>query len=68
MITNQDEESEILSTERRTKWLVAISPEDLTENTLENDPVCSIHFHSGKAAPCCGINLIQIGLAPIRRS
>lgn len=50
VITNQGEETEILSTKRRTKWLVAISRDDLTENILENDRVCGIHFLSGKAA------------------
>ena len=44
------EETEILSTERRTQWLAAISRADLTEKILENDRVCGIHFHSGKAA------------------
>lgn len=46
MITNQGEESNILSTEWETKWL-AISNEGLTEIILENDCVCGIHFHSG---------------------
>lgn len=50
IITNQGEETEILSTERRTKWLATISRDDLTEKILENDRVCGIHFHSGKAA------------------
>ena len=50
IITNQGEETEILSTERRTRWLAAISRADLTEKILENDRVCSIHFKSGKAA------------------
>ena len=31
IITNQGEETEILSTERRTRWLAAISRADLTE-------------------------------------
>ena len=50
IITNQGEETEILSTKRRTRWLAAISRADLTEKILENDRVCSIHFKSGKAA------------------
>ena len=50
IITNQGEETEVLSTERRTKSLAAISRDDLTEKILENYRVCSIHFHSGKAA------------------
>lgn len=39
-----------MSTERRTRWLAAISRADLTEKIQENDRVCGIHFHSGKAA------------------
>ena len=50
IVTNQGEETDILSTERRTRWLAAISRADLTEKILENDRVCGIHFHSGKAA------------------
>ncbi|PFX22394.1 hypothetical protein AWC38_SpisGene13073 [Stylophora pistillata] len=50
IVTNQGEETQILSTERRTQWLAAISRADLTEKILENDRVCGIHFHSGKAA------------------
>lgn len=50
IVTTQGEETEILSTERRTRWLAAISRADLTEKILENDRVCGIHFQSGKAA------------------
>ena len=50
IVTNQGEETEILSTQRRTRWLAAISRADLTEKILENDRVCGIHFHSGKVA------------------
>ncbi|XP_022783277.1 chromatin assembly factor 1 subunit A-like [Stylophora pistillata] len=50
IVTNQGEETEILSAERQTRWLAAISRADLTEKILENDRVCGIHFHSGKAA------------------
>lgn len=50
IVTNQGEKTEILSTERRTRWLAAISRADLTEKIQENDRVCGIHFHSGKAA------------------
>ena len=49
-VTNQGEETEILSIERRTRWLAAISRADLTETILENYRVYGIHFHSGKAA------------------
>ena len=51
VIKNQGEEIEILSTERRQKWLSAISRQDLTDKILENDRVCGEHFHSGKDAP-----------------
>ena len=51
VIKNQGEEKEILSTERRRKWLSAISRQDLTDKVLQNDRVCGEHFHSGKAAP-----------------
>ena len=51
VIKNQGEEMEILSTERRRKWLSAISRQDLTDKILQNDRVCGEHFHSGKAAP-----------------
>lgn len=50
IITNQKEETEILSTERRTWWLAAIGQADLMEKILENERVCVFHFHSGKAA------------------
>ena len=47
---HQGEETEILSTERRTRRLAAISRADLTEKILEIDRVGGIHFQSGKAA------------------
>lgn len=50
VITNQGEEIEQLSIERRRLWLAAISRDDLSENILENDRVCGKHFVSGKAA------------------
>ena len=50
IVTNQGEETKILSTERRTRWLATISRADLTETILEIDRVCGIHFHLGKAA------------------
>ena len=49
VITSQGEQTEILSNERRTRWLAAISCDDLTESKLENDRIGGIHFHSGKA-------------------
>ena len=39
IVTNQGEETEILSTERRTRWLAAISGADLTENILWNHTI-----------------------------
>ena len=51
IIKNQGEETEILSAERRRRWLTAISRDDLTDKILEYDRVCGEHFHSGKAAP-----------------
>ena len=51
IIKNQGEEMEILSAERRRRWLTAISRDDLTDKILEYDRVCGEHFHSGKAAP-----------------
>lgn len=51
IITSQDEETEILSTERRRRWLTAISRDDLTDKIMGNDRVCGEHFHSGTAAP-----------------
>ena len=51
IIKNQGEETEILSAERRRRWLTAISRDDLTDKILEYDRVCGEHFHCGKAAP-----------------
>ena len=51
VIRNQGKEMEILTSERRRKWLSAISRQDLTDKILRNDRVCGEHFHSGKAAP-----------------
>ena len=43
-------EAEELSTKRRTKWIAAISRDDLTEQTLKNNCVCSRHFVSSRPA------------------
>ena len=51
IITNQGKEMEILSTERRRRWLSAISRENLSEEILQSNRICGEHFHSGKAAP-----------------
>lgn len=48
--TNHGEEAEERSIERRTQWIAAISRDDLTEQILKNDRVCSRHFVSGKPA------------------
>lgn len=48
--TNHGEETEERSIERRTQWITAISRDDLTEQILKNDRVCSRHFVSGKPA------------------
>ena len=50
IITNQGEQAEELSRERRSRWISAISRADLTEQILANDRVCGRHFVSGKAA------------------
>ena len=50
IITNDDEEAEERSIERRTQWIAAISRDDLTEQILKNDRVCSRHFVSGQPA------------------
>ena len=44
------EEAEELSTEHRTKLITAISRDDLTEQILKNDRVCSRHFVSSHPA------------------
>ncbi|CAH3031998.1 unnamed protein product [Pocillopora meandrina] len=50
VVTNQGEEAQKLSEERRSRWISAISRDDLTEEILENDRVCVKHFVSGRAA------------------
>ena len=50
VVTNQGEEAEKLSFERRSRWISAISRADFTENILANDRVCGRHFVSGRAA------------------
>ena len=50
IVTNQGEMMETLTTERRQAWISAISRDDLTEEKLRNDKVCSRHFVSGKAS------------------
>ena len=50
IIRNEGELAEELTTERRRKWISAISRDDITEKKMENDRVCSSHFVSGKPA------------------
>ena len=50
VVTNQGKEAENLSRERRSRWISAISRDDLTDDILENDRDCGRHFVSGKAA------------------
>lgn len=50
IVTSQGEETKHLSEERRSKWITAISRDDLTEAILENDRLCGKHFVSGRAA------------------
>ena len=46
VVTNQGEEAEKLSFERRSRWISAISRVDLTENILANDRVCGLPHNS----------------------
>ena len=50
IIRNEGELTEELTTERRRKWISAISRDDITEKKMENDRVCGSHFVSGKPA------------------
>ena len=50
IIRSEGELTEELTTERRRKWISAISRDDITEKKMENDRVCSSHFVSGKPA------------------
>ena len=50
VVTNQGEEAQELSRERRFHWISAISHDDLTKEILENDCVCEKHFVSGRGA------------------
>ena len=50
VITSQGELVEELTSTRRRLWISAISRDDLTEEKLENDRVCSQHFASGEPA------------------
>ena len=49
VVTSQGKEAENSSRERRSRWISAISRDDLTDDILENDRVCGRHFVSAKA-------------------
>ena len=44
IVKNKGEVIEELTTRRRRAWISAISRDDLTEDKLENERVCSRHF------------------------
>ena len=50
IVKNEGEVIEELTTRRRRAWISAISRDDLTDDKLENERVCSRHFVSGQAA------------------
>lgn len=50
VVTNQGEQAEVLSKERRMRWIRAISRDDLTADVLNFNRVCQKHFVSGVAA------------------
>lgn len=62
VVTNQGKEAGNLSRERRSRWISAISRDDLTDDILENDRVCGRHFVSGKAAK--GWNRFNVDWVP----
>ena len=47
---NEGEVIKELTTRRRRAWVSAIRRDDLTDDKLENERVCSRHFVSGQAA------------------
>jgi len=49
IVTSQGEETKILSSERRTRWLAAISQADFTETILENECVLQDSLSFGKS-------------------
>lgn len=50
VVTNQGEKTETLTTERRMRWIRAISRDDITDDILNNNRICGKHFVSGQAA------------------
>ena len=52
VVTNKGEFEEELTTERREKWIKAISRDDTeSKGVLNSERVCGKHFVSGKPAP-----------------
>ena len=49
LVKNEGEVIEELTTRRRRAWSSAISRDDLTDDKLENERVCSRHSVSGQA-------------------
>ena len=51
IVSNQGQEHEEHTRERRTRWIAAISREDTkTKGVLDSERVCGRHFVSGRAA------------------
>ena len=51
IVSNQGQEHEERTRERRTRWIAAISREDTkTKGVLDSERVCGRHFVSGRAA------------------
>ena len=51
IVDKEGEEAEELSRERREKWILAISRDDIQwKNVLKNERVCGRHFESGRPA------------------
>ena len=51
VITNQGEEEEEQSRERRERWIAAINRKDLDEKKIDDGQVCNRHFVYGKKLP-----------------
>ena len=63
IVDKQGEEAEELSRERREKWILAISRDDIQwKNVLKNERVCGRHFESGR--PAAAWDLITTGCLP----
>lgn len=50
VVKNEGEVIKELTTRRRRAWISAISCDDLTDDKLESERVCSRHFVSGQSA------------------